>query len=96
MELSRQECWRGVPFPSPGDLPDPGMEPRTPALQEDSLPSELQQMLAEHQRWQHHRILDRGPGGTSAVSCGLLGSLQHAPHDVNLGVQRARTVPAGA
>ena len=41
MGFSRQESWRGVPFPSPGDLPDPGIEPRSPALQADSLLSEL-------------------------------------------------------
>ena len=41
MEFSRQEYWSGLPFPSPGDLPDPGIEPRSPALQEDSLLSEL-------------------------------------------------------
>ena len=40
MGFSRQEYWSGLPFPSPGNLPDPGMEPRSPALQEDSLPSE--------------------------------------------------------
>ena len=39
MEFSRQEYWSGLPFPSPGDLPDPGIKPRSPALQEDSLPS---------------------------------------------------------
>ena len=39
--FSRQEYWRGLPFPSPGDLPDPGIEPRSPALQADSLPTEL-------------------------------------------------------
>ena len=39
-EFSRQECWSGLPFPSPGDLPHPGIEPRSPALQTDSLPSE--------------------------------------------------------
>ena len=33
MEFSRQEYWRGLPFPSPGDLPDPGIEPVSPALQ---------------------------------------------------------------
>ena len=33
MESSRQEYWSGLPFPSPGDLPDPGIEPRSPALQ---------------------------------------------------------------
>ena len=39
-EFSRQEYWSGLSFPSPGDLPDPGIEPRSPALQADSLPSE--------------------------------------------------------
>ena len=41
MEFSRQEYWSGLPFPSPGDLPDPGMEPASlssPARQVDSLP----------------------------------------------------------
>ena len=37
MELSRQERWSGLPFPSPGDLPKPGIEPRPPTLQADSL-----------------------------------------------------------
>ena len=40
MGFSRQVCWSGLPFPSPGDLPNPGIEPRSPALQADSLPSE--------------------------------------------------------
>ena len=39
--FSRQEYWSGLPFPSPGDLPDPRVEPRSPALQADSLPTEL-------------------------------------------------------
>ena len=38
--FSRQECWSGLPFPSPEDLPDPGMEPGSPALQADVLLSE--------------------------------------------------------
>ena len=41
MGFSKQEYWSGVPFPSPGHLPNPGMEPRSPPLQADSLPSEL-------------------------------------------------------
>ena len=41
MEFSRQKYWSGLPFPSPGDLPDPGTELRSPALQVDSLSSEL-------------------------------------------------------
>ena len=40
MGFSRQEYWSGVPFPSPGDLPDPGIEPRSPALQAEALPTE--------------------------------------------------------
>ena len=40
MEFSRQEYSSGVPFPSPGDLPDPRIEPRSPALQAEALPSE--------------------------------------------------------
>ena len=40
MGFSRQEYWSGLPFPPPGDLPNPGIEPRSPALQVDSLPAE--------------------------------------------------------
>ena len=40
MGFSRQEFWSGLPFPSLGDLPDPGIELQSPALQADSLPSE--------------------------------------------------------
>ena len=40
MELSRQGYWSGLPFLSPGDLPNPGIEPRSPALWADSLSSE--------------------------------------------------------
>ena len=39
-EFSRQEYWSGLPFPSPGDLPSPGIEPGSPALRADALPSE--------------------------------------------------------
>ena len=46
MEFSRQEYWSGLPFPSPGNLPDPGIEPGSPALKADSLPTEL---LGKHQ-----------------------------------------------
>ena len=40
-EFSKQEYWSGLPFPSPGDLPDPGIEPGSPAFQADALTSEL-------------------------------------------------------
>ena len=50
MEFSRQEYWSGLPFPPPGDLPNPGIEPGSPALQTDALPSEPQIMSIYH--WQ--------------------------------------------
>ena len=40
MGFSRQEYWSGLPFPSPGDLPDPGIEPWSPTLYAEPLPSE--------------------------------------------------------
>ena len=46
MGFPRQEYWSGLPFPSPGDLLIPGIEPRSPALQ-DSLPAELQGKLSD-------------------------------------------------
>ena len=46
MEFSRQEYWSGLPFPSPGDLPDLGIEPGSPTLQADSLPSESPALVA--------------------------------------------------
>ena len=50
MEFSRPEYWSGLPCPSPGDFPNPGIEPRSPALQEDSLsadPSEPNEIFQE-------------------------------------------------
>ena len=40
LRFFRQEYWSGLPFLSPGDLPDPGIEPRSPTFQADALPSE--------------------------------------------------------
>ena len=55
MGFSRQEYWSGLPFPSPGDFPDPGIEPGSPALGADALSSEpsgihvvVQQKLTQH------------------------------------------------
>ena len=47
MEFSRQEYWSGLPFPSPRDLPDAGIEPGSSALQADSLPTELRGKLPQ-------------------------------------------------
>ena len=61
MEFSRQKYWSGLPFPSPGDFPDPGIEPGSPALQADSLPSEpvgkpllLEQQCIVEIQWDTH------------------------------------------
>ena len=51
--FSRQEYWSGLPFPSPGNLPTPGVEPRSPALQADSLPSEALKALWTFSREVH-------------------------------------------
>ena len=45
MRFSRQGYWSRLPFPSPGDLPNPGIEPRSPTLQADSLLTELQGLV---------------------------------------------------
>ena len=70
MGFSRQEYWRGLPFPSPGDLPHPGIETGSPALQADSLPSET---IFKHYT---HRGSDTPyPRGPSIISRQYIGPL---------------------
>ena len=59
MRFSRQEYWSGLPFPSPGDLPDPGIEPRSPAFQADALITEPLKTPTEtmHKRLHYFKIL---------------------------------------
>ena len=52
MGFSRQEYWSGLPFPSPGDLPDPGIEPRSPTLEADTLTSEPERATTKGTRIQ--------------------------------------------
>ena len=49
MGFSKQAYWSGLPFPSPGDLPNPGIEPRSPVLQADSLPQSYRGIGAMYQ-----------------------------------------------
>ena len=77
MEFSRQEYWSALPFPSPGDLPDPRIKPRSPSLQADTLPSEptgkpcLHLFLSLYPSWS---LLTAGPGSQfpSKIQEGLL------------------------
>ena len=55
MEFSRQKYWSALPFPSPGDLPNPGIEPRSPVLQADSLPSKPASPIKYGERNQNNR-----------------------------------------
>ena len=54
MGFSRQEYWNGLPFPSPGSLPDPRIQPGSPALQADSLPTELRGKSLWNSRDRHY------------------------------------------
>ena len=62
MEFSRQEYWSGWLFPSPGDLPDPGIELRSPALQVDSLPSEPPGQMLNQSQVVVTAVATGGPG----------------------------------
>ena len=71
--FSRQEYWSGLPFPSPGDLPYPGIEPRLPTLQADALTSEppgkLSVSVVIHKESFHyvHKLKINEPNQTNGV-----------------------------
>ena len=58
MGCSRQEYWSGLPFPSPGDLPNPGIEPVFTALQLDSLPTESSREAHNYINWLQFKVHD--------------------------------------
>ena len=70
MEFSRQEYWSELPFPSPGCLPNPGIEPRSPALWADSLPSDI--FLGNHFLKCINLIFDMKSESEVAQSCPTL------------------------
>ena len=64
MEFSRQEYWSGLPFPSPGHLPDPGIEPGSPTLQIDALPlNRLSHQGSPHSIMQRDKTIIMLPEG---------------------------------
>ena len=71
MGFSRQEYWSGLPCPPPGDLPHPGIEPASPALQVDSLPSDLPGKTLD--RRDLHQILEDGTGLSRKRAGGMHG-----------------------
>ena len=75
MEFSRQEYWSGLPFPSPGNLPDPRIEPRSPALQVDSLPAEPQGKPDLREMATKYRLCLEPDSNTPGVKCHLLRQL---------------------
>ena len=78
MELPRQEFWSGFPFPSPGDLPNPGIKPGSPALKADSLPSEPLGNAGIREMWASLVAqLVKNPPALQEIACnaGDLGSI---------------------
>ena len=76
MGFSRQEYWSGLPFPSPGDLPDPGIEPGSSALEADALPSEPPGSLM-HVYWKESDVAQSCPTLCDPMDCRLPGSSIH-------------------
>ena len=71
MGFSRQKCCSGLPFPSPGDLPDPGIEPGSPALKADALTSEAPGKPCVSE------VIDISPGNLDSSLCFFQPSISH-------------------
>ena len=97
MEFSRQAYWSGFPFASPGDLPNPGIEPGSPALQSDALPSErpgkpkeginLIKRKKNPEKWgraKDHRVGAPAQGSSPPPPCQCVLRLGSPPHDTEL------------
>ena len=69
MEFSRQEYWSGLPFPSPGDLPDPGIKPGSPTLQADALPSEPQHIVEYYLKVTRNKLGFPGSSAGKESAC---------------------------
>ena len=81
MGFSRQDYWSGLPFCPPGDLPNPGIKPRSPALQADSLPAELSgkpQAFSRCGKWSLLSSCSAGDSHCSGFSCCRPWTLEHS------------------
>ena len=76
MGFSRQEYWSGLPFPSPGDLPDPGIEPGSPALEAGALTSEPPETTQFCKAIQFSSVAQSCPTLCDPMDCNLLGLLR--------------------
>ena len=96
MGFSRQEYWSGLPFPSPGALPDPGIQPRSPAFQADALTSESPGKQVHNIKlwfspvsWSHVRLIltpVRGP--RRAKKCSSCPKASHKPDQMSCHPER--------
>ena len=89
MGFSMQEYWSGLPFPPPGDLPNPGIEPRSPALQASSLPTELPGNSLGHSKnikCSHYRLWVSSIFEPSRHACSVTSVVSNSvwPHDCSL------------
>ena len=90
MEFSRPEYWSRQPFPSPGDLPNPEIEPRSSAFQADSLPAELPGKGQQTRRWLLKRwfVTHRSQGeGAPCIMGTTWGSARAAQEAVGGGIR---------
>ena len=94
MGFSRQEYWNGLPLPSPGDLPDPGIKPPFPAWQADSLPlSHLGNPIVGRVDWKYESFLCNGEHPCASGRQGvLLGLPEVGGHWRGLGGHRANSI----
>ena len=95
VEFPRQDYWSGSPFPSPGDLPHPGIEPRSPASQADSLPAEPQtvkNLPAMQETWVQslggEDLLDEGMATLSSILAWKIPWIEEPGRLQSMGLQR--------
>ena len=91
MGFSRQEYWSGLPFPSPGDLPNPGIKPGSPALEADTLTSEPARKLQECSNYYTIALISHGSKVMLKIlQASLQQYMNHELPDVQAGFRKGR------